>query len=157
MARGRKPSKQRQRSRPGTAEAASEALGRPDPNGAPDPLEHSSGEVEIAEASIVADAPAADLRADEQLDSSDHEQNAPARRGRDGEVLPGRPGGDLPRDGNRFVNFLRACWAELQRVQWPDRKQVTQATGVVLGFVIIAGGYLGLADAIFSKLAKALL
>ncbi|TML25114.1 MAG: preprotein translocase subunit SecE [Actinobacteria bacterium] len=63
----------------------------------------------------------------------------------------------MPREGNRFVNFLRACWAELQRVQWPDRRQVAQATGVVLVFVLIAGGYLGLLDAIFSRLVNAIL
>jgi preprotein translocase subunit SecE len=50
------------------------------------------------------------------------------------------------RGGSRFANFLRASWAELQRVQWPDRRQVGQATAVVLGFVIIAGAFLGLAD-----------
>ncbi len=48
--------------------------------------------------------------------------------------------------GPRFVRFLRASWAELQRVQWPDRKQVAQATAVVIGFVAIAGAYLGAAD-----------
>ena len=47
---------------------------------------------------------------------------------------------------SRFIAFLGASWAELQRVQWPDRRQVAQATGVVLGFVIIAGVYLGVAD-----------
>jgi preprotein translocase subunit SecE len=31
-------------------------------------------------------------------------------------------------------------------VQWPDRRQVFQATGVVIGFVIVAGAYLGVAD-----------
>jgi preprotein translocase subunit SecE len=50
------------------------------------------------------------------------------------------------RGGTRFGNFLRACWAELQRVQWPDRRQVGQATMVVLGFLVIAGAFLGLAD-----------
>lgn len=48
--------------------------------------------------------------------------------------------------GPRFVRFLRASWAELRRVQWPDRRQVSQATAVVLGFVVIAGLYLGVAD-----------
>jgi preprotein translocase subunit SecE len=47
---------------------------------------------------------------------------------------------------NRAIAFLRASWAELQRVQWPDRRQVTQATTVVLGFVAVAGLYLGAAD-----------
>jgi preprotein translocase SecE subunit len=44
------------------------------------------------------------------------------------------------------VQFLRGSWAELQRVQWPDRRQVAQATAVVIGFVIVAGAYLGVAD-----------
>jgi len=46
----------------------------------------------------------------------------------------------------RFIAFLRASWAELQRVQWPDRRQVGQATAVVIGFVVVAGLYLGVAD-----------
>jgi preprotein translocase subunit SecE len=45
-----------------------------------------------------------------------------------------------------LVNFIQGSWRELQRVQWPDRRQVVQATGVVIGFVIIAGAYLGVAD-----------
>jgi preprotein translocase subunit SecE len=47
---------------------------------------------------------------------------------------------------HRAVGFLRASWAELQRVQWPDRRHVTQATTVVIGFVAVAGVYLGIAD-----------
>ena len=50
-----------------------------------------------------------------------------------------QPSGAPIRGGNRAIGFLRASWAELQRVQWPDRRQVTQATAVVLGFVAIAG------------------
>ena len=46
----------------------------------------------------------------------------------------------------RLVAFLVAVWAELQRVQWPDRRQVGQGTAVTLGFVVIAGLYLGVAD-----------
>ena len=48
--------------------------------------------------------------------------------------------------GNRLINFLQGSWRELQRVQWPDRQQVMQATGVVIGFVIVAGVFLGVAD-----------
>jgi len=61
------------------------------------------------------------------------------------------------RGGSRFINFLRASWAELQRVQWPDRRQVGQATAVVLGFVVIAGAYLGLADALAQELVDLIL
>lgn len=59
--------------------------------------------------------------------------------------------------GNRVVSFLRASWAELQRVQWPDRQQVAQATGVVLGFVIITGIFLGVADYVAGKIINAII
>jgi len=59
--------------------------------------------------------------------------------------------------GSKLVNFIRACWAELERVQWPDRRQVGQATAVVLGFVVIAGAFLGLADIAAQKLVDLIL
>jgi len=57
----------------------------------------------------------------------------------------------------RVAGFLVAVWAELQRVQWPNRQQLTSLTGVTLMFVLIVGGYLGLLDAVFSKLISAIL
>jgi preprotein translocase SecE subunit len=72
----------------------------------------------------------------------------------------GRRGGtetEADRKRPRVVQFLIAVWAELQRVQWPDRQALTTLTGVVLGFVLIAGGYLGLLDAIASRLVNAIL
>ena len=65
-----------------------------------------------------------------------------------------RPSALRVRGGNRAIAFLRASWAELQRVQWPDRRQVTQATAVVLGFVAIAGAYLGLADYVAKEIVE---
>nr|WP_281381692.1 preprotein translocase subunit SecE [Conexibacter arvalis] len=47
---------------------------------------------------------------------------------------------------------MRGSWRELQRVQWPDRTQVAQATAVVIGFVAIAGAFLGAADWISSRI-----
>ena len=75
------------------------------------------------------------------------------------------PGGPVGRRGERAVGarhgrlvaFLIAVWAELQRVQWPDRRQLISLTGVVLFFVLIIGGYLGGLDAIFSKLISLIL
>ena len=88
---------------------------------------------------------------------------APPPRGPRG-VRGGRsePGGGVPAGrtqggGSRVLNFLRACWAELQRVQWPDRRTLTQLTGIVLFFCVIAGVYLGVVDQIFSKLIQAIL
>jgi preprotein translocase SecE subunit len=59
--------------------------------------------------------------------------------------------------GFHVLGFLKACWAELQRVQWPDRKQVGQATAVVLGFVVIAGAFLGLADVVAQRIVNFIL
>jgi preprotein translocase SecE subunit len=58
---------------------------------------------------------------------------------------------------NRLISFLIAVWAELQRVEWPDRQTLTMLTGVVLLFVVVMGAYLGLLDAIFSKLIDKIL
>ena len=66
-------------------------------------------------------------------------------------------GQPLPKERGRLLEFLKAVWAELQRVQWPDRRQTTQLTGVVLFFVLILGAYLGGLDAIFSKLIQSIL
>lgn len=57
----------------------------------------------------------------------------------------------------RAIAFLRASWAELQRVQWPDRRHVTQATTVVLGFLVVAGVYLGVADWVAQKIVNLIL
>jgi preprotein translocase SecE subunit len=57
----------------------------------------------------------------------------------------------------RAADFLRACVAELRRVQWPDRRQVGQGTAVVIGFVLVAGAYLGVLDAIWNPIIQAIL
>jgi preprotein translocase SecE subunit len=77
------------------------------------------------------------------------------RDGAGGDVI--RPSGAPLRGGNRAIGFLRASWAELQRVQWPDRRQVFQATAVVLGFVAIAGLYLGGADYVAKEFVELIL
>lgn len=58
---------------------------------------------------------------------------------------------------SRAVAFGRASWAELQRVQWPNREEVFQATFVVLGFVAVAGIYLFAADWVAEHIIKAIL
>ena len=89
---------------------------------------------------------------DETLADETADVPVQAPRGPKGE----REGGDTHKRG-RLLAFLVAVWAELQRVQWPDRRQLTQLTGVVLFFVLIVGLYLGGLDAIFSKLIQAIL
>jgi preprotein translocase subunit SecE len=65
-----------------------------------------------------------------------------------------QPSGTPERGASRAVAFLRASWAELQRMQWPDRRHVTQATAVVLGFVALAGAYLGAADYVANEIVE---
>jgi preprotein translocase SecE subunit len=65
----------------------------------------------------------------------------------------GRPG----KQRGKVLTFLGHCVDELRRVQWPDRRQVGQATAVVLGFVVLAGGYLGLMDAIWKPIVNAII
>jgi len=76
----------------------------------------------------------------------------------DGSAAGGEPAGD-PSTGRigKVLAFLAAVVAELKRVQWPNRTQLFTLTGVVLGFVLLAGGYLGLLDAIISRIIQALL
>jgi preprotein translocase subunit SecE len=131
----------------------------------PGELEHASGEVEEFEADLISGAEGAedsettdaeldelatqevgDLDDDGDVDEADR---ALARTGgRRTEVKPTGAGGP------RFLQFLKASWAELQRVQWPDRRQVGQATAVVIGFVIVAGAYLGVADWVAQKIVN---
>jgi preprotein translocase subunit SecE len=105
--------------------------------------------------------PAEDFAEDDLVDDGliEGEPVAPGV-GESGYAVRGRRGRD-PREAHkdrpRVVQFLIAVWAELQRVQWPNRQALVTLTGVVLGFVLIAGGYLGLLDAIFSKLIQAIL
>ena len=62
-----------------------------------------------------------------------------------------------PRKRGRVMNFFVQVWAELRRVQWPDRNQVTQATSVVVVFCFLAGAFLALFDYIFSELITRIL
>ena len=160
MARDRQRAKQRKQRREPKPPSRDQGEGvAPEPDhlhreNAPGPWEHG-GEVDAFEAELVAGAdgepepdPDAAARAAMGDDAGDAGDVAEEDRG--AVATPGRapsPAEDAHgKGGGRFINFLQASWAELQRVQWPDRRQVGQATMVVLGFVLIAGAFLGLAD-----------
>lgn len=152
----------------------------------PGALEHASGEVDQFDAALVrgaggAPAPAdAAERAEAEVEAERERERTPVATGVGGggpgrggngagggvavaeeaeepaerEVERREPRRSLPA---RAVAFLRASWAELQRVQWPDRPQVSQATAVVLGFVVVAGIYLGAADWVAQKIVNFIL
>ena len=148
MARDRQRAKQRraQRRRSGA--------------GAPDPLDHASADVDearLAEAGALppdleeGDDGGAQIYEDELEREPDAvEGDAVSRRDIEHAEHP-------PRKRGRVLTFLGHCVDELRRVQWPNRRQVGQATAVVLGFVVIAGGYLGLLDQVWQPLIEAIL
>ncbi len=50
------------------------------------------------------------------------------------------------------LGFFSSVQKELQKVQWPDRDTLVQASAVTLLFVTVAAAYLGALDAVFSRL-----
>ena len=131
----------------------------PDRDAESDPRHLSEREIE-EEAAAEGDISGDELQELEHSGGAGGSGGGIARRGGggdDGGVSPERASGAPLRGGNRVVGFLRASWAELQRVQWPDRRQVTQATAVVLGFVAVAGAYLGLADFVAKEIVEFIL
>ena len=48
------------------------------------------------------------------------------------------------------TGFIASCWAELKKVQWPDRDTLVQASAVTLIFVTVMAAYLGALDAAFN-------
>jgi preprotein translocase subunit SecE len=138
--------------------------------GAPGPLDHSSADVDealLAEAGGV--SPETDPEAEgEELgvgiypdELGDDDRPDRAEDAVEGDAVSRH---ELEREAHgprrkrgRVFTFLGHCVDELRRVQWPNRRQVGQATAVVLGFVVIAGGYLGLLDALWKPLIEAIL
>ncbi len=135
----------------------------------PGALDHASGDVDEFDAALVRGAggvpatPSSDaegsaldeLQLDDASAGAVGSGGAGGGSGGSGSVADaGAPSGAPLRGGNRALGFIRASWAELQRVHWPDRRQVSQATAVVLGFVAIAGAYLGLADYVAKEIVE---
>jgi preprotein translocase subunit SecE len=50
----------------------------------------------------------------------------------------------------RFINFLKETKAELRKVTWPSRNEVTSTTIVVILATVFFGFYLFFMDLIFS-------
>jgi preprotein translocase subunit SecE len=150
VARDRKRAKQRQQRRerraPGTGPAGLPAAA-PEPDAeqtdAPNPIAHATAALGRPELTSAGE----DLSLEAEEAELEDEREHPG-------VAAKTP---APREGSRITNFLRGSWRELQRVQWPDRRQVAQATGVVLVFVILAGVYLGVADYVFGQLVDAII
>jgi preprotein translocase SecE subunit len=122
----------------------------------PEP-EAAEPEPEVAEP----EAPAPS-RADVGAPAKESREERRARRGREKEQrrkarakqLRKEPAEREERRRGAVLSFLISCWAELKRVQWPDRETLIQASAVTLIFIAVAAAYLGALDALFNWLVK---
>jgi preprotein translocase SecE subunit len=135
------------------------------------PVSGDVAEIEAVEAGMAAGAAEADLetpdtpkprslrRADakeakqaekrKREEQKRHEREQLAKRQKQAQAEKRQRGG--------VIGFLVSCWAELRKVQWPDRETLVQATAVTIIFVAVAGAYLGALDSAFSFLIKQIL
>ncbi len=139
---------------PGAAPAPAER-GPAAPTPPPDPLKHVSSyvdEAKLAEAGATVESPREDAGEPDAggLGYSEDPAEDSARERVAGVEAPTRRRG-------RTTSFLRQSAEELKRVQWPDRRQTGQGTAVTLGFVVLAGGFLGLMDAIWKPIIEAII
>jgi preprotein translocase SecE subunit len=140
-------------------------------------------EIEAVEAGIAAGAPESELETPDApkapAPSRQKEPPAPSRADRRAEAKERRGAEKRRRDDQKrrekealarkqkqaaaerqrggVIGFLASCWAELKKVQWPDRDTLVQATAVTIIFVAVAAAYLGALDALFNFLIKRIL
>ena len=167
MARDRERAKRRRAERrAGGDDAVDSPLG--EGTGAPDPLQGATPDVDAARMAEAGAVPPGDgdddLGADIFPDELEDDRPGRADDAIEGDAVSARDRQRAlehehtpRRRRGRVITFLGHCIDELRRVQWPDRRHVGQATAVVLGFVVIAGGYLGLLDALWQPLIEAIL
>jgi preprotein translocase SecE subunit len=119
-------------------------------------------EPEVAEEELEAAAPS---RADVGVPAKETREERRARRQREKEKrrdarakeLRKAPAEREERRRGAVLSFLLSCWAELKRVQWPDRETLVQASAVTVIFIAVAAAYLGALDAFFNWLVKLVL
>lgn len=63
-------------------------------------------------------------------------------------------GDGLARYPRALQQYFREVVYELRKVVWPSRKQTIGTTAVVLVVVIMFGVYLGIVDAVLSRLVR---
>lgn len=113
-------------------------------------IEH--GAEETPEEALEAPAPAKRDRREERRQRKEAERRAKEQAERRATKEPAQQ-----RERGAIMGFFASVIAELRKVQWPDRDTLVQASAVTLLFVAIAAAYLGVLDAIFSRLIDLLI
>ncbi len=135
------------------------------------PVSGEVAEAEAVEAGIAVGAPERALETPDAPKPSRAEKRAEARelkerekrqraeqKRREAEQLARKQKqAQAERQRGGVIGFLLSCWAELKKVQWPDRDTLVQATAVTIVFVFVAAAYLGALDAVFNFLIKQIL
>jgi preprotein translocase subunit SecE len=135
------------------------------------PVSGDIAEIEAVEAGIAVGAQEAQLetpdaprptraqrRAEAKaLKESEKRQRAEQKRRETEQLAKKQKQAAAERQRGGVIGFLASCWAELKKVQWPDRDTLVQATAVTVIFVAVAATYLGLLDAAFNFLVKQIL
>ena len=125
--------------------------------------ERAQHRTQVPESGEVAEPEApAPSRADVGAPAKESREERRARREREKEQrrkarakqLRKEPAEREERRRGAVLSFLISCWAELKRVQWPDRETLIQASAVTLIFIAVAAAYLGALDALFNWLVK---
>ena len=70
---------------------------------------------------------------------------------------PKAPAAPEKRQRGGVIGFFISCWAELKRVQWPDRETLIQASMITLVFITVMAAYLGVLDAVFNWVVQRIL
>ena len=80
----------------------------------------------------------------------DRKKAAEAKRRESEQLAKRQKQAAAERQRGGVLGFFASCWAELKKVQWPDRDTLVQATAVTIIFVAVAAAYLGALDGVFS-------
>jgi preprotein translocase SecE subunit len=135
------------------------------------PVSGEVAEIEAVEAGIAAGAPEADLETPDAPKPTRAQRRAQAKKAKEAErreredrkrrereqVAKRQKQATAERQRGGVFGFLASCWAELKKVQWPDRDTLVQATAVTILFVAVAAAYLGALDGVFNFLIQRIL
>jgi preprotein translocase SecE subunit len=128
-------------------------------------------EIEAVEAGMAAGAPESQLETPDAPRVTRAQQRAEAKRLKETEkrrreerkrqereqLARRQKQATAERQRGGVTGFIASCWAELKKVQWPDRDTLVQATAVTIIFVAVAAAYLGALDSAFSFLIQKIL
>jgi preprotein translocase subunit SecE len=135
------------------------------------PVSGEVAEVEAMEVGMGAGAPEESLETPDAPKTSRAEKRAETKRAKEAEkrkrserkrqereqLARKQKQASTERQRGGVLGFFASCWAELKKVQWPDRDTLVQATAVTIIFVTVAAAYLGALDALFNLLVKQIL